>query len=792
MKMKNTLIIFLLLYTVVACSQKTTKTDAMLFGDVKSENEHIPFINIQIKGTTIGASTDATGHYMMVNIPEGKLIIQASGLGYKTQEKEVVMEKGKTTELFFDLQPDYILTDQVVVSADRNAISRKESPIIINAISPKKLEALNAQNFAQGISFTPGLRIENNCQNCGFTQLRMNGLDGPYSQILIDSRPVLSSLAGVYGLEQIPTSMIERIEVIRGGGSALFGGNAIAGTVNIITKDPILNSFSVGANYNLIGVAVNENSPSNDKIVNFSGSIVSDNLKTGLYIYGVKNERDAWDYNNDSFSEITKIENQTVGFKTFYKPTKLSRIGLEYHSVKEYRRGGNKLDMLAHEADITEMVDFNINSGSLTFEHYLFNDIRHKFSVYTSAQDLKRQSYYGAMQDPNAYGFTKGITSNSGVQLVSKFAKAIFAPSTLIIGLENTFDKLNDTKLGANNLQNSLIANQFVNTIGSYAQNNWEVGKFHILLGLRYDIVNITNLIKDNINNNFNNKIFNPRANILVNLTNDLQLRVSASTGYRVPQVFDEDLHIESSGARRIIHRNAPNLKMETSVSYTTSVNYTKTFGKIQTEFLLEGFYTNLKNAFVSSYQMQDTLGTLLSLRENTNSLTSVKGINFELNLAPSQKFNVQIGGTLQKSEYNSAQQWGEDSLSTSNQILRTPSSYGYLIINWEPINNFKASFSGNYTGQMFVPHFAGGLNSEGNLIENETLVSTKSFFDINLKLTKKMQISELFSMEISTGIQNILQAYQSDFDYGINRDAGYIYGPIKPRTIFFGLKFIY
>ena len=111
-------------------------------------------------------------------------------------------------------------------------------------LDTKLFESTNATNLAQGLIFQPGVRVENNCQNCGFNQVRINGLDGRYSQILIDSRPIMSALAGVYGLEQIPTNMIERVEVVRGGGSALFGSSAIAGVINIITKEPQRNSFS--------------------------------------------------------------------------------------------------------------------------------------------------------------------------------------------------------------------------------------------------------------------------------------------------------------------------------------------------------------------------------------------------------------------------------------------------------------------------------------------------------------------------------------------------------------------
>ena len=116
----------------------------------------------------------------------------------------------------------------------------------------KTFEYTNSCNLAQGLNFQPGVRVENNCQNCGFQQVRINGLDGPYTQILIDSRPIFTALSGVYGLEQLPANMIDRVEVMRGGGSALFGSSAIAGTINIITKEPTRNSAQIS--HTLTGV----------------------------------------------------------------------------------------------------------------------------------------------------------------------------------------------------------------------------------------------------------------------------------------------------------------------------------------------------------------------------------------------------------------------------------------------------------------------------------------------------------------------------------------------------------
>ena len=143
--------------------------------------------------------------------------------------------------------------------------------------------------------------MENNCQNCGFPQVRINGLEGPYSQILINSRPVVSALSGVYGLEQIPVNMIERVEVVRGGGSALFGANAVGGTVNIITKDPISNSFQVSSTMS------NMNGKSWEQYMGANASLVSSDNTYGIALYQAYRNRNPYDSDGDGFSELGKL-----------------------------------------------------------------------------------------------------------------------------------------------------------------------------------------------------------------------------------------------------------------------------------------------------------------------------------------------------------------------------------------------------------------------------------------------------------------------------------------------------
>ena len=181
------------------------KSDANIIGHVldKNSGEHLPYITIALKGTTIGTVTDATGHYFLKNLPEGNFRMEVSSVGYKTLTRDVTLKKGKTLEENFELEEDAIALDGVVVSANRNETTRRMAPTLVNVVDLKLFESTNSSTLSQGLNFQPGVRVETNCQNCGFQQVRINGLDGPYTQILIDSRPGRSNARRWFGFVRI-------------------------------------------------------------------------------------------------------------------------------------------------------------------------------------------------------------------------------------------------------------------------------------------------------------------------------------------------------------------------------------------------------------------------------------------------------------------------------------------------------------------------------------------------------------------------------------------------------------
>ena len=706
--------------------------------------------------------TDATGHYFLKNLPEGDFILQVSAVGYKAQSRKVTLKRGKTLEENFELEEDLIALDGVVVTANRSETTRRMAPTLVNVMDFKLFENTNSATLSQGLNFQPGVRVETNCQNCGFQQVRINGLDGPYTQILIDSRPIFSALAGVYGLEQIPANMIERVEVMRGGGSALFGSSAIAGTINIITKEPLRNSGQLS--HTITGVG---GTSSWDNSTTMNASLVTDNSKAGLYIFGQNRERSGYDSDGDGFTELPKLKNQTVGFRSFLKTSAYSKLTFEYHHLQEFRRGGDLLNRPPHEANIAEQLRHSINSGGLKFD-YFSPDEKHRLSVYASAQHIGRDSYYGGNQDLNAYGATKDFTWVAGSQYIYHFDRCLFMPSDLTGGVEYNQDNLKDDMWGYNR-----YTNQKVHIAGAFFQNEWRNRQWSILLGGRLDKHNLINHV-----------IFSPRANIRFNPVENVNLRASYSVGFRAPQAFDEDLHIENVGGTISMIELADNLKEEKSQSFSVSADVYHRWGAFQGNFLLEGFYTNLSDVFaLREIGVRD--GTIINERYNEKG-AKVYGLTLEGKIAYLSLLQLQAGITLQKADYKNARTWSDDeTVPMEKRIFRTPDTYGYFTLTYNPLKSLLVALSGTYTGSMLVEHKAG-------YIEKDIAVNTPDFWELNLKVGYDFTVYKNIGIQLNAGVRNIFNAYQKDFDRGSKRDSGYIYGPGMPRSYFAGVKISY
>ncbi len=833
--------------------RRPAPSDANIVGHVIDAvtKEHIPGITIQIKGTNFGTSTDVTGHYFLRNVKPGKLTLVMRGVGYLSQEKTVVVEKNKVLEVNFEAQEDAVNIDEVVVTANRQATLRRLAPTIVNVVGEDVFNRVNANNLAQGIIFQPGVRVENNCQNCGFNQVRINGLDGRYTQILIDSRPIFSALAGVYGIEQIPTNMIDRVEVVRGGGSALFGSSAIGGVVNIITKEPTGNSFSFNENLTFTGMK----NPDNN--ISMNASIISDDNRAGAMIFGQSRYRQEWDANGDGYSELGRLNSRSLGTRAFLRTSDYTKLTGEFHTIQEFRRGGDHIDWPDHVAAISEHVDHSIFSSNLKFDAFS-SDYKHHFLTYISGQIVNRKSYYGGIGEVTDdkgntlgkigfpipkdsyginYGLSKGNTYMGGLQYSYDFDHLFFMPAQILVGAEYVYDHLNDvmpirnwiTEKDSNGKLVELYPalDQKIHNWSQLAQIEWKNDMFSLLLGGRLDE-----------NSAVGRPIFSPRATLRYNPTKDVNFRVSYAKGFRAPQVFDEDLHVGVVNGEVQKVYNVPNLLPETSHSINASADLYAQWGSVKANLLVEGFYNTLKDVFVNKLNRIEN-GIMMYDRKNGTGAT-IFGANIEGKLAWNI-LQLQAGLTLAKNRYEQPEEWGQradfdekhlpiifdttDELGNaikavnkaqeSDIITKTPSAYGYFTLGIKPTEKFNIDLTGTITGPMYVPHTikfgsdqqpnsgypegfdetalkahltAGGLEEDAEIRIDE-LKKTPTFFDMGFKLSYDFDLFSNTCLEVYAGMNNILNAMQKDYDKGADRDSGYMYGPTLPRSAYVGMK---
>ena len=555
--------------------------------------------------------------------------------------------------------------------------------------------------------------------------------------------------------------MIERVEVLRGGGSALYGSSAIGGTINIITREPTRSSAQLSHTLTSLG---GSNSYDNNTMLN--ASIVSESGRAGISVFGQSRHRSGYDHDGDGFTELPVISSQSVGMRSFFRTGAYSRITAQYHHIDEYRRGGDLLKQPPHEAFVAEQTDHAIDGGSLSFD-ISSADRSNRFNAYASFQNTARKSYYGSKQDLDAYGTTHDLTLAAGMQYVHAFRKLLFMPSELTLGTEYSYDDLSDRSIGYD-----IRTDQAVHIVGAYLQNEWKTRKWSLLIGGRLDKHNLVD-----------HAIFSPRANVRFNPSESVNLRVSYAGGYRAPQAFDEDMHIAIVGGKRVRIRLADDLKEERSHSVSLSADLYHTFGRVQTNLLVEGFYTRLDDVFALR-DIEDTAdGGKIKERYNGSGAT-VRGLNAEGRAVFTRWFELQAGVTWQRSRYVESEYWSEDkTVPPVRRMFRTPDLYGYFTASLKPLRNFTADVTGTCTGEMLVQHMA------GSGVERDVAVTTPAFCDVNLRLAYDLRVYKEITLQLYGGVQNLFNAYQKDFDKGVDRDSGYIYGPSLPRSWFIGAK---
>lgn len=744
-------------------------------GSVSYNEKPIEYTRVSVYPLSKHVLTNVNGAFSFTNVPLGKYNIKCSAIGFKSISDTLVFSKPNDT-----IQLDMIFTekimelDAVVVTGTKTYKRQTNSNIIVNVIDSESLDMVQACSLSEGLKFQPGLRVETDCQTCNYTQLRMNGLAGGYSQILINGRPVFSPLTGLYGMEQLPVNMIDRIEVVRGGGSSLYGSSAIGGTVNVITKIPKKNNFELNYTFQ------NINFQTNDQVVSGNGTFLSKNRKLGTSLFINNRSRGFYDHNGDNFSELPILQNTSFGLKSFFIPKYNHKIEFSLSNINEYRFGGEmNREEQAHLTAQSEERQHHVWMGGLDYQIDFKNE-QTSLITYLAFQKTDRDHYTGIYPDDSIeiishienppYGISTVSTLNAGIQLNHELLNFISTGSNVLtFGSEVLFDEVYDVIPSY-----AYIIDQKTLNAGTFIQSDWSIlPQLSLLSGVRMDKHNFVDRL-----------VFSPRASLLYKWKKNTQLRFSYGSGFRAPQAFDTDLHIAFAGGGVSRVTLSPSLIPERSKSYSTSINYDKPYEKFIAGFTLEGFYTRLNHAFYLQPVGEDEFGYLFEKQNGQGA--NIQGATLELRFNYDRKVQFEGGFTIQSNIFDEEVEYIEG-LPGLNEFVRTPNDYGFAMLSFTPNKKISGSINYVYTGTMLVPHFAGAPNQT-----IDEITSTDRFSELNFKFSYTLNLKKpALGIEIYVGVKNIFNAYQDQFDIGKNRDSNFIYGPAQPRTVFGGIKLI-
>ncbi len=671
---------------------------------------------------------------------------------------------------------DALETPDVVITGTRLEREVDDAPVRTQVIEREKLQQRKARNLTEALQYTSGVRVETNCQNCGFTQLRLNGLNGAYTQVLIDGLPSFSGLASVYGLEQLPAEMIQRVEIVKGGGSSLYGASAVAGVVNVITRQPRENFMSAVTSFDAVGLSAP------DLRVSVDGAVVSPSGRLSAHIFTTHRRRGELDLDDDGFSELTRLRQLAGGINLFAQVVDGGLLRLTFHTVQEYRRGGDSLELPAHEAAIAEELQTERLQGEARWEHRLGQTLSYGLGYVLAYTD--RRSYYGGGGDvepmipdegePLDDNFREdfeaervalggyGRTTNPlhiGDARINLSYDAL-GPQVVTFGAQVNVDDIEDRYLGYDRVIDVTYTN-----VGVYLQHDWIFADWgESVLGVRVDR-----------HSELTAPVTSPRAALVIKPKEWLRLRTAFSTGFRAPQAFDEDLHIETVGGAARLIENAPDLSPERSMGLTQQIaTKFELAGGQELSVGINGYANRLQDAFVINERDDPGTPEEEAVRENRGT-TLVVGSEVEAELEM-RYVALRTGWTFENAENDTPDEdFGQ------NRIHRTPRNYGYFDALVK-VKGLQLQTGVDITGPMLVPRY----DADGDPLELKT---SPWFFAWNANVGFATLALESVVLEPFVGARNILDSRQRDFDRGAARDAGYIYGPAQPRTLFAGVR---
>ena len=677
-------IIILTLLPFLAKAQNTLKAS------VKNENtkEVLVGVSILLKGSQSGTTTDTSGFAELKNIPDGKQTIIFNSIGFTTIEKIIVFPQTAILKVF--LEPFAEELEEVkVVSSTRSSRNIKNIPTRIETIVAGELEeksVMQPGNIKMLLTESTGIQTQQTSQVSGSASIRIQGLDGRYTQLLQDGFPLYSGFASGLSILQIPPLNLKRVEIIKGSTSTLYGGGAIAGLINLITKEPNdKKEISFLAN-------VNQTSA-----LDLSSFYAERYKKTGLTIYAASNFQKAYDVNSDGFSDIPKFNRYTINPKFFYYPNDKTTFSFGVNAGFEKRTGGD-MQVINNKADATHTF-FETNNSTRYSTQAKFEKVFTNKNILTIKNSA---GYFNRTILRPSYNF-------EGQQV------ATFTEANYLIPKEKAEWNIGANFVSDNFKQVNKVANKLNYTnaaFGIFAQNNLKVNeKFIVESGLRLDITN-------------RNKIFAlPRLSLLYKITDKLTSRFGGGLGYKTPTIFSEET--EEKAFQNISPLDFSKVNPEKSYGLNADINYKVIiFEEVNFSINQMFFFTTIKNPLV----LNPVTTSNNFAFENANGNIESKG--FETNIKLRLKdISCYIGYTYIDASRNF------NNVSTTNPLTAKHRINANLMYEWE--EKLRIAYEVFYVGQQYLTsaekvrsYWVMGISGEYKFKHFSLFINLENFLD--------------------------------------------------------------
>ena len=699
----------------------------LVAGRVEAEGSAVPYARVEVRGAAAGAVADSAGEFRL-RLAAGRYVLLATALGYASSSVPVEVAAGAVTEVRVELRSSALSLNPIVVTGTRKETFVTESPVKVEVVSGSYLRRKPSSNLMDVVGQVNGLYTQIDCGVCYTNNIRINGMEGPYTAVLIDGMPIMSALGAVYGLNGLNPSLVERLEVVKGPASTLYGPEAMAGVVNVITKDTrFAPRLVVEGRTTSVGRSTLE----------ASGAVTSDQL--GAFLSGSAVHMDRFvDGNGDGFSD-TPLETRLSLFgRLDWLPAGRKRLSVSGKLYDEERFGG------------VESWTSSDRGSSTVYGEWIRTRRLELLGTWTPAGPVRAEAAVTEHRQDSWYGdqrFEAGQRVLYGAVLLDA------RPSQrhdVLVGLAARYTRYDDDTPATTSAERTLVPGLFVQDEVSVGPNVTVLG------GLRLD------------HHRDHGAILSPRLSAKWQAGEETAVRVNTGTGFRVVHVFTED-HAALTGAREVVIEES--LDPERSISVAGNLNHTLDLLGGEAMVDLDVFYTRFSNRIIPDY---DTDPNRIYYR-NLDGRAVSRGVSLAWNhifLEPALSYDA--GLTVQDV-------YVVESGARRAQLF-SPRFTGVLSASWRPAPRLSLDYTARFTGPMSLPEYA-EPHTRPSRSPTYSVHDVQVAVDVSGGLEAYGAARNLFDFRQGSPLIAPADPFGDAFD------TAYVWGPILGRELVLGLR---